>query len=101
MSSLAEIIDQAQFEIQVDEQGNGYASIRAVARLCQIDQSGLTKSLNTLKATEVEKFSKLAIFLYEQGFQPRSANNFKLKGIEASVVGLIVEFYAFEAVATS
>ena len=64
MTNLTLIVDQIKNEISVDATGRGKASIRAVARLMDIDHAGL---LSNFKDGE-QNPSKLAQMLTEYGF---------------------------------
>jgi hypothetical protein len=44
---VAQIIEQIKQEITVDANGQGKASIRATARLADVDATGLVRSLKT------------------------------------------------------
>lgn len=65
-------------EVKVDESGKATFSIRAVARLANIDFSGLAKTLKT--GVELEP-SNLATFLIGQGFEGVELSKFSLTGI--------------------
>lgn len=90
---VAQIIEQIQEEIEVDELGRGKASIRATARLAGVDEKAIR---NTLDNAE-QKPSKLAVMLMEQGFQSAELLAWKTKGIPDTAIAIILEYYAFDA----
>jgi hypothetical protein len=94
MSNLTQIIEQIKSEIKIDENGKGFASIRATARLAGIDQSELGKSL---KSSEGLEPSKLATFLIEQGFESEGLKQCGVTGVQDLLVAAILEYYTFHA----
>lgn len=88
--NLDYIIHQIRSEIQVDALGKGKASIRATARLADIDESALRRHFLSADKNP----SKLAETLTQQGFQVRS---FSTTGIPDIAVATILEYYAFDA----
>ena len=65
MTNLALIVEQIKNEITVDPEGKGKASIRAVARLMDVDE----KSLRAAFQSAEQNPSKLAEMLTEYGFE--------------------------------
>lgn len=85
---------QFRTEVKVDSNGVGRASIRGVARLADVNDGGLSKSLKT--GAELEP-SKLAVFLMQQGFEGADLAKFSETGIPDLAIASILEYYAFEA----
>ena len=65
-NTLATIITQIKEEINLDEMGRGKATIRATARLADVDATGLSRSL---KASVEISPPKMVQMLIEQGFK--------------------------------
>ena len=63
--SLTLVLEQVKQEIQVDAEGKGKASIRAVARLVDVEHSSILRMLDS----GVLNPTKLAEVLAEQGFE--------------------------------
>lgn len=92
-SNLAAIEFQIASEVKVDSQGKATFSIRAVARLADIDHMNLVRAF---QGGEL-KGSKLVEFLSQQGFKGGDYSAFALTGIPDMAAASIVEYYAFEA----
>jgi hypothetical protein len=93
MTKLALIVDQIKSEITVDAEGKGKASIRAVARLMDVDHAGL---LGNLKSGE-QKSSKLAEMLMESGFDSGEQSSWSETGIPDLAIAIIAKYYAYKA----
>jgi hypothetical protein len=90
MTDLDIIKDQIKDEISVDSEGKGSASIRAVARLCGVEEKALRHHFRGAE----KKPSKLAQILVQYGFDPRT---FSKTGVPDTAVALIVKYYAWMA----
>lgn len=85
ISSLAD----CRKEFRVNGDGIVVASMRGVARICDVNASSLTRSLqDTLKP------SKLGKMLKDKGFEPAELLK---NGFSDLAVAIVVEYYAFEA----
>lgn len=95
MASLMEVQANLKKEIKVNNQGQGFLSIRGAARLCDIDATGLSRAL----ASEGVDFfgSKLSRKLAEEGFPSEKVVEFSKSGIPDMALGVIIEYYAFDA----
>lgn len=93
MSNLTAIIEQIKDEIKVDALGKGKASVRATARLVDVQQSSISKAL-TIDAL---KPSKIATMLIEQGFDGDALASWKESGIPDIALASIAHYYAYEA----
>jgi hypothetical protein len=93
MTNLALIVDQIKNEITVDATGKGKASIRAVARLMDIDHAGL---LGNIKSGERSP-SKLAQMLIESGFDSGEQSLWIETGIPDLAIAVIAKYYAYKA----
>lgn len=98
MTELQEAIQEIRYsefqaEIKVRDDGVGFASIRAVARLCGISNVSLA---NHFKGVSLNP-SKLAQSLMSNGFEGVSLESFADEGIPDRAIALIVEHYAFDA----
>lgn len=92
--NLDYILHQIRSEIKVDPKtGKGTASIRATARLANVEHSTLIRAFSS----GVLEPSKLVEYLTQQGFEGGVLKNFATTGIPDIVVGAIIEYYAFEA----
>lgn len=84
MTNLALIVDQIKNEISVDATGKGKASIRAVARLMDIDEKALRVAFEGAEQNP----SKLAEFLTENGFEGAEQNSWSHTGIPDLAIAL-------------
>lgn len=95
-----EAIDSNQIasEIRTDDEGRGFFSIRAVARLFGIDDAALGRNLNSAGGLTP---SKMAIYLLKrlsnQGFEGAVVSNWVVTGIPKIAVIAIGEYYSFHA----
>lgn len=89
IEKLEDIQEQIRKEIKVDAEGKGYASIRAVARLCGINHTTL---LYALDISGQKSPSKLAQLLITQRFE---VVKFAEEGIPDIAISMIVKFYAW------
>lgn len=89
--TLEQAIESVKSEITIKDDGIGYCSIRGAARLANVDQSGLSKSL---KLSEDFFASKLAENLIRQGFK---GEDFSEKGIPDLALGIILTYYGYQA----
>ena len=94
MTNLALIVDQIKNEISVDATGKGKASIRATARLMDVDHKGLSESLKTAGGISP---SKMATMLIEQGFDPGEILEWFDNGIPDMAIAVIAKYYAYKA----
>lgn len=111
MSSL-EHINQVKTEIRVDENGRGFATIRATARLAGVEPKAIrnaiqggeleahknaeTADLQASKGAEL-KLPKLTQKLLEGGFDFAQMTQWPANGIPDTAITLIVEYYTFDA----
>jgi hypothetical protein len=93
MSNLTIIIEQVKDEIEVDALGKGKATVRAVARLVDVQHSSILKALSP----GVLKPSKIAEILIEQGFDGGALASWKAEGIPDIAIASIAHYYAYEA----
>lgn len=91
---VAQIIEQIKQEITVDSNGQGRASIRATARLADIDATGLVRSLKT--AVDNSR-SKLALKLVRKGFEGVEILGWSQSGIPDLALAAILHYYGYEA----
>ncbi|MGJ5632969.1 hypothetical protein [Nostoc sp. CALU 1950] len=89
---IAQIIDQIKQEISVDALGHGKASIRATARLADVQDSSLRRALLSAALEP----SALAQSLIQQGFSPAALETWN-EGIPDIGVAAVIEYYAFDA----
>jgi hypothetical protein len=89
---VAQIIDQIKQEITVDSNGQGKASIRATARLADVQDSSLRRALLSAALEP----SALAQSLIQQGFSPAALETWN-QGIPDMGVAAVIEYYAFDA----
>ncbi|MCC5633497.1 hypothetical protein LC613_39220 [Nostoc sphaeroides CHAB 2801] len=89
---IAQIIEQIKQEITVDSNGQGKASIRATARLADVQDSSLRRAL----LSAALKPSALAQSLIQQGFSPAALETWN-EGIPDMGVAAVIEYYAFDA----
>ncbi|MBD2498555.1 hypothetical protein [Nostoc sp. FACHB-280] len=91
---VAQIIEQIKQEISVDPNGQGKASIRATARLADVDATGLARSLKT--AVDNSR-SKLVEKLIRKGFEGVDILDWAQSGIPDVAVAAILHYYGYEA----
>jgi hypothetical protein len=91
---VTQIIEQIKEEIEVDANGRGKASIRATARLADIDATGLARSLKTAVDNSP---SKLAQKLINKGFEGVDILDWSQSGIPDVAVAAILHYYGYEA----
>lgn len=91
--SLALVLEQVKQEIQIDAEGKGKASIRAVARLVDVEHSSILRMLDS----GVLNPTKLAEVLAEQGFEGGVLSTWKTNGIPDIAIATIAHYYAYEA----
>lgn len=91
--SLTLVLQQVKQEIHVDSEGKGKASIRAVARLVNVEHSSISRTLDS----GVLKPNKLAESLIEQGFEGGVLAEWKTNGIPDIAIASIAHYYAYEA----
>lgn len=89
---IAQIIAQIKQEITVDSNGQGKASIRATARLADVQDSSLRRALLSAALEP----SGLAQSLIQQGFSPAALETWN-QGIPDMGVAAVIEYYAFDA----
>ncbi|AUB43471.1 hypothetical protein COO91_09652 (plasmid) [Nostoc flagelliforme CCNUN1] len=89
---IAQIIEQIKQEITVDSNGQGKASIRATARLADVQDSSLRRALLSAALEP----SALAQSLIQQGFSPAALETWN-EGIPDMGVAAVIEYYAFDA----
>ncbi|MFN6497949.1 MAG: KilA-N domain-containing protein [Nostoc sp. DedQUE01] len=89
---IAQIIEQIKQEITVDSNGHAKASIRATARLADVQDSSLRRALSSAALEP----SVLAKSLIEQGFTPAALETWN-QGIPDMGVAAVIEYYAFDA----
>ena len=90
---IAQIIEQIKEEIQVDASGKAKASVRATARLADVDHAAI---INHLQSGEL-KPTKLAQSLMEQGFNAGELNQWRTEGIPDMAIAIILEYYGYDA----
>lgn len=91
---VAQIIEQIKQEITVDSNGQGRASIRATARLANVNDAGLLRSLKT--AADISR-SKIVEKLIRKGFKPAEILGWSQSGIPDLAVAAILHYYGYEA----
>ncbi|MFN6569896.1 hypothetical protein [Dendronalium sp. ChiSLP03b] len=89
---IAQIIEQIKQEITIDSNGHGKASIRATARLADVQDSSLRRALLSAALEP----SALAKNLMQQGFTPAALEAWN-EGIPDMGVAAVIEYYAFDA----
>jgi hypothetical protein len=89
---IIQIIEQIKQEITVDSNGQGKASIRATARLADVQDSSLRRALLSAALQP----SALAQSLIQQGFSPAALETWN-EGIPDMGVAAVIEYYAFDA----
>lgn len=89
---IPQIIEQIKQEITVDASGHGKASIRATARLADVQDSSLRRALLSAALEP----SALAQSLIQQGFSPAALETWN-EGIPDMGVAAVIEYYAFDA----
>ncbi|MBD2492352.1 hypothetical protein [Aulosira sp. FACHB-615] len=93
-TEITQIIEQIRQEINVDSNGQGKASIRATARLADINDAGLLRSLKT--AADISH-SKLVEKLIRKGFEAADVLGWSQSGIPDVAVATILHYYGYEA----
>ena len=91
---VAQIIEQIKQEITVDSNGQGKASIRATARLADVNDAGLLRSLKTAADNSG---SKLVEKFIRKGFEGADILGWSQSGIPDLAVAAILHYYGFEA----
>ncbi|MBD2565722.1 MULTISPECIES: hypothetical protein [Nostoc] len=91
---VAQIIEQIKQEITVDSNGQGKASIRATARLADVNDAGLLRSLKTAADNSG---SKLVEKLVRKGFEGADILGWSQSGIPDIAVAAILHYYGYEA----
>ncbi|MBD2473187.1 hypothetical protein [Nostoc sp. FACHB-145] len=91
---IAQIIEQIKQEITVDSNGQGRASIRATARLANVNDAGLLRSLKTAADNSC---SKLVEKLIRKGFEAAEILTWSQFGIPDIAVATILHYYGYEA----
>ena len=89
MTNLALIIEQIKNEITVDSEGRGKASIRAVARLMDVDE----KSLRAAFQGAEQNPSKMAEMLTEYGLESAEQILWSETGIPDTAIAVIAKYY--------
>lgn len=92
-NSIEQIIQQIESEIQINEQGQGSATIRATSRLAGVDDRSLRKAFESAE----QKPSKLATSLMGQGFSAADLALFSESGVPDTAIAIILEYYGHEA----
>ncbi|MEL6408698.1 MAG: hypothetical protein AAFR81_30305 [Chloroflexota bacterium] len=87
MSNLQQVLEDIRSEIQIMSNGRGVGSIRAVARLCDVDESGLRRHFKGADLTP----SKLAESLISHGFKPADLEAFSQSGVPDIAIALDME----------
>jgi hypothetical protein len=87
---IVEIIEQIKQEIQIDANGQGKASVRAAARLANVNDAGLLRSLKT--AADISR-SKLVKRLIYKGFEGADIKSWSESGIPDVAVATILHYY--------
>ena len=90
---IAEIIEQIREEIQVDENGQAKATVRATARLAGVDHTAI---INHLQSGEL-KPTKLAQIIIMQGFETGELQEWRTARIPDVAIAIILEYYAYDA----
>ncbi|MCC5640824.1 hypothetical protein LC593_34370 [Nostoc sp. CHAB 5844] len=88
MSQITQILEQIRDEIQIDSNGHGKASIRATARLADVQDSSLRRAFLSAAVDS----SALAKSLIEQGFTPAVLESWSEQGIPDMAVAAIMEY---------
>ncbi|MBD6621260.1 hypothetical protein FNW02_37630 [Komarekiella sp. 'clone 1'] len=91
---IAKIIEQISQEIQIDVNGQGKASVRATARLADVNDAGLLRNLRTAAD---KTHSKLVEKLIRKGFEPAEIWGWSESGIPDIAVATIIHYYGYEA----
>ena len=91
---VAQIIEQIKQEITVDSNGQGRATIRATARLADVNDAGLLRSLKTAADNSG---SKLVEKLVHKGFEGADILGWSQSGIPDVAVAAILHYYGYEA----
>jgi hypothetical protein len=90
---IAQVIEQIKEEIEVDSNGNGKASIRATARLVDVQDSSLRRAFLSAALSP----SALAKNVMEQGFDSAALESWSEGGIPDIGLAAILEYYAYDA----
>lgn len=90
---IAQVIEQIKEEIQIDSNGQGKASIRAAARLADVQDSSLRRAFLTAALEP----SALAKSIMEQGFDSAALELWSDQGIPDMGLAAICEYYAYDA----
>lgn len=93
MIELKKIIDQIRSEVEVNEKGEGSLSIRALARICDINHKTLVDHFNRGEFGDFNP-SKLAQTLIEHGIEPWG---FGQHGVPDIAAYLVIDYYAYNA----
>jgi hypothetical protein len=93
MSQIEQVIKQIKSEFRVDSEGKVTVSIRGAARLADVDDGGLSKSL---KSTADQNPRPLAVFLMTEGFDAADLDNWAVSGIPDTALALVLEYYGYE-----
>jgi hypothetical protein len=91
---VVQVIEQIKQEITVDSNGQGRASIRATARLANVNDAGLLRSLKS--AADISR-SKLVEKLIRKGFEGAEILSWSQSGIPDVAVAAILHYYGYEA----
>ncbi|WP_193200224.1 KilA-N domain-containing protein [Nostoc sp. MG11] len=90
---ITQILEQIREEIEVDASGKGKASIRATARLADVQDSSIRRAF---EGAALEP-SLLAQSLIQQGFDSAALQSWSQEGIPDLAVATILEYYAYDA----
>ncbi|WP_341531502.1 hypothetical protein WKK05_36005 (plasmid) [Nostoc sp. UHCC 0302] len=90
---IAQIIEQIKEEIQVDSSGQGKASIRAAARLADVQDSSLRRAFLSAALEP----SALAQSIMQSGFDSAVLELWSEQGIPDMGLAAIIEYYAYDA----
>ena len=93
MSNLQQVLDDIRSEIQILPDGRGVASIRAVARLCDVQPSSLTRQFKGVAQTS----SKMTEMLIGSGFDSVALETFSQDGVPDIAIAIILEYYGYDA----
>jgi hypothetical protein len=92
--SIEQIESELSKEVRCDDKGRGFFTVKGAARLADIDDSSLGKSLGTGAALQP---SKMAKFLISKGFDGAALPKWRTEGIPDQAVHSILEYFTFEA----
>ncbi|MEM9450744.1 MAG: hypothetical protein AAGA75_19740 [Cyanobacteria bacterium P01_E01_bin.6] len=93
MSNLQQVLEDIRSEIQIMPNGQGIGSIRAAARLCDIQPSSLARQFKGV----AQNPSKMAEMLLNNGFDSVALESFSQSGVPDIAIALILEYYAYDA----